>query len=352
MQSSTPEKKRYSLSIRIIAGVLAASLLLGLSANGFVRVRIQEGEQSEAATNYLVENTDYVSKGTQERLKEKLQTLTSPSVLEDYYRMAGTQIAEENYPDALESIEACMELDPKLDPALTQDLLMKQGCLLVLLEQYDRALTVLDEVSVLSPEYGEVYLVKAQIYAQRNQADLLAETLGAYLALVPGDAQIRLVLAQTWFSLERFQEAKEQYRILLEEDTPEERSQIQYLYALTEIQLGGFAEAEENLTAAGTQNPELEGLYYYLGVCQMAREAYQEAAENLTRSIESGSMAQLSYYSRGVCGLVLEDYDVMLALEDLQKAADYAGADVDPSISQQATTLLEQLLTIPEETIQ
>ncbi len=352
MQGSAPEKKRYSLSIRIIAGVLAASLLLGLSANGFVRVRIQEGESSEAATNYLVENTDYVSKGTQERLKEKLQTLTSPSVLEDYYRLAGTQIAEENYPAALESIEACIELDPQLDPALTLDLLMKQGCLLVLLEQYDRALTALETVSTLAPGYGEAYLVKAQIHAQRNEAVQLAETLDVYLSLAPEDSQIRLVLAQTWFSLEQFQKARTEYRTLLEAETLENRAQIQYLYALTEIQLGGFAEAEENLTAAGSQSPELEGLFYYLGVCQMAREAYQEAAENLTKSIEGGSMVQLSHYSRGVCGLVLEGYDVMLALEDLQKAADYAGADRDPSISQQADALLEQLLNIPKETIQ
>lgn len=350
VESTAPKKKRYSLSVRIIAGVLAVALLAGLAANGFIRVRIRGGDESGAATNYLVNNTDYVNEGSAQRFQEKLLTLSAPSELEDHYRMAGIQIAEEDYSAALESIETCISLDNKSDPDLSRDLLMKQGCLLVLLGQPDRALTVLKTVSGMAPGYGDVHLVMAQIYSQRGDNDLLAETLERYLTLVPGDVPIRVILAQTYFAMEDFSSAQTHYTAALEKkDALDDPGQIHYLAALTQIQLGLFDKAEENLLAAAESSPEQEGLFYYLGVCQMARGGYQEAVENLTISIDSGSMVQLSRYSRGVCGLMLEGYDLVIAVEDIQAAAEYAGEDVDTSVSQQAVQLLESLLTPPQE---
>lgn len=351
MENTVPKKQYYSTPLRIIAAVLTVALLLSMTANGLTRVRIRPGEKTEAATNYLVDNTGYVNEGRADRLQDKLQTFGEPTELEDYYRLAGTQIAEEDYSGALESIEACLARDPETDPALTQDLLMKKGCLMVLLENYPEALTALDQVIEMDPSHSDAFLVKAQIYAQQEDMLLLTQALEGYLNLCPEDGEIRLVLAQTYFTLEWFEMARDQYGLLQNDpNVLEEPGQIQYLYALTNIQLGDFVQAEESLLEALSLNEQLDGIYYYLGVCQMAREAYAEAVDNLTRSLEKGSMVQLSSYSRGVCGLVIPDYDLTVALTDLQSAAEYTKEDVDPAISKQAANLITQLTTPPEET--
>ncbi len=352
MESVTPQKRTYSPGIRVIAAVLAVVLLFSIAANGFTRVRIEPGEKTEAATNYLVDNTGYVNEGQLGRLEDKVQTLEAPVTLEDYYQLAGVQIAEENYAGALESISECIRLDTGVDPALTQDLLMKQGCLLVLLEDYDQALTVLNQVTQQDSAYADAYLVKAQIYAQQQEHGLLAEAMEMYLLLCPEDTELRLVLAQTYFTLEQFEDARQQYGILLEKpETLEDPGEVYFLRALTDIQLGDFASAETHLESVKALAPETDGLYYYLGVCQMSREDYPAAAETLTVSIERSSMVQLSLYSRGVCGLVIEGYDLNLVVSDLQQAAQYAQPDADPNISKQAEDLLTQLTTPQGETL-
>ncbi len=338
-------KKFYTRpEVRVIAGVLAFAMVLSLFASGFVHVRIKPGSSDKAATNYLVDNTQYVGLNTLERLQEKFQNLSGPVSLEDYYRLAGIQIAEKDYAGALGSIEKCIKLENGSSKELHLDLLLKHGCLLVLLERYDEALISLNQVLKEAPDTADAILVKAQIYATRQDINSLIPTLEQYLQIESGSTEIRLLLAQAMFSTEDFEGAAEQYLKLLEsEDKLEEPSKYHYLYGLTCIQLSDFLSAQEHLLIALDSGNSYDDIHYYIGLCYMSSGAYIEAIEYLNTAIENESMLQLSHYSRGISGLMIENYDAEIILGDLAFAAKYEGADADESISSQAAQLLKQL---------
>ena len=348
----TEKKKRFHtpLWFRITAGIVAFAILVSLVANAAVAVRIELGDDPEAAVSYLVGNTGYVNAGVVERLEDKVQTLSEPVTLEDYYRLAGTQIAQEDYQGALQSIEQCIQLEDGTDQALHIDLLMKKGCLLVMLGRDADALIPLDLVLGEVPGYADALLVKAQIYAQQQDMGALIPTLEAYLETNTHDHEIRKLLAQTMFSVENYTGARDQYRKLLELSAPEEdMTQIRYLHGLACVQTGDMQEAEESFLIALEKDASLDGIHYYIGVCQMSREAYAEAVDNLTVAVDSGSLIQLSRYSRGVCGLMIEGYDLELAVEDIVFAAEYDQPDADPAVTQQAADLLAYLISLAEQ---
>ncbi|MEA4933570.1 MAG: tetratricopeptide repeat protein [Lawsonibacter sp.] len=349
-ETKVPKKFHQKPRVRITAGILVAALLLSLGANAAVGIRIQPGDQTKAATNYLVDHTKYVIEGRLKRLQEKVRALQEPTKVEDYYRLAGTQIAQEDYTGALSSMEQCLSIYSGGDDALYLDLLMKRGCLLVLLGQDDEALQALDQALEQDQEQADAYLVKAQIYAQREETEPLALALEAYLELKPEDSQIRALLAQAMFTAEDYKGATEQYQEILNTAPPDaDLTETAYLYGLTSIQLGNFSTAEKSLKQALAKDNTLEGIYYYIGVCQMSRGDYAGAVSNMTASIQQNSLLQLSHYTRGVCRLMTEDYDYEVAVEDLQKAADYKGTDADQTVTQQAKDFLAELATAQEE---
>lgn len=333
------------LWVRITACVLSLALIVSLGVNALVAVKIQTAQAHEAATNYLVENTEYVSAELLERLGEKLRTLPEPMNIEDYYRLAGTQIAEEKYEEALFSIEKCIELfDDNQTDELWIDLLMKKGCLEVLTQRFDEAEDTLNAVLKADPEQKEVYLILAQIHAGYDDLDLLEEDLNNYLAKAKDDLQIRALLAQTLFAKEEYEAAGEQYLLILDsQGEGVDMAEMNYLYALTGIQLENYQIAKEHMEAAIQLDESKLDAYYYLGICNMAQEEYEKAVESFTKAIDGNSMMQLSYYSRGVCGLMIEEYDYQKALDDLKQTEVYNGADLDPEISAQAADLLAEL---------
>ena len=265
--------------------------------------------------------------------------------IEDYYRLAGTQIAEEKYEEALFSIEKCIELfDDNQTDELWIDLLMKKGCLEVLTQRFDKAEGTLNAVLQADPEQKEVYLILAQIHAGYDDLDLLEEDLNNYLAKAKDDLQIRALLAQTLFAKEEYEAAGEQYLLILDSQAEGvDMAEMNYLYALTGIQLENYQIAKEHMEAAIQLDESKLDAYYYLGICNMAQEEYEKAVESFTKAIDGNSMMQLSYYSRGVCGLMIEQYDYQKALDDLKQTEVYNGADLDPEISAQAADLLAEL---------
>lgn len=329
--------------VRITALILAVVMVFSIWANGAIQVQIQRSHEMDAATNYLVDNTDYVNEDELNRLQDKLLAYQQATELEDYYRLAGTQIAEESYTEALTSIDKCIELYPGGDDELYVDLLLKRACLLVLIAEEDEALIALDQVLLQKPDHADAHLIKAQIYAQRGTLEPLADALSAYLACRPEEHSIRLVYAQTLFELQRFEDALEEYTHLLSVETEQiGKNEIWYLLGLTYLQLSNYAEAEKALQQAKQGDASLDGLDYYIGICQMSRESYEEAVQSFTAAIEAESMLQHSRYSRGVCLLMLGSSD-SAALEDLTFASEYAQADADPGVKQQADDLLAQL---------
>ncbi len=316
----------------LIITLVGTGVLSSMAAVTIVR----SDEKKEAAVNYLVENVDYLRKSRVERMADILSTMGSKETIEDYYTLAATQIASEDYRAAAESISKCLQLHGKQNDELYLDLVMKQGCIFVMLADYNKALEYLDMALSVNPNYSDAHLIKAQIYSEKGDLNLLAKSLERYLDINPGDTEIRGLLAQTRFLQADYKEATTEYaRILQNKNDP----QILYLNGLTEIQLGEFVNAEKQLTQAINQDDSFEGIYYYRGVCRMSGEDYVGAISDFTASIDKNSMVQASYYTRGVCSLMTQNFNYDSVLSDLKTAE--AGPEAD--VAKQAKELLQKL---------
>ena len=344
---STGKQPVYKrLWFRATAFLLAVIMVFSIWAGGAIQIRIQAKSEQDAAGQYLINNTDYVQSGELGRLEEKVQTYFEPTTLEDYYRLAGTQIGAGEYEAALTNIGTCLELYPGNDETLYFDLLLKQGCLHVLLGQYEQAVASLEKVLLEDPEQADAYLVLAQIYSETGNYQGLIPVLGEYLKLKPEDTDIRVVLAQVLFQLGEYELAIAEYEQLRQMETMADAvGQLQFLEALGYIQLADYAAAKELLLNLPESEEGIEGSTYYLGVCYLSEEDYETAEIHFTSSLDAGEMVQLSSYSRAVSRLMKESFDYEGALADLEIAIAYAEPDLDPSITEQAQGLLDTILT-------
>lgn len=334
------------LWFRITAFLLAVVMVFSIWASGAIQVRIQARSEQDAAGQYLIDNTDYVQSGDLDRLGEKVQTYLKPKTLEDYYRLAGTQIGAGEHEAALGSVETCLTLYSGSDEALYLDLLLKRGCLHVLLGQYEQAVNALETVLLTDPQQADAYLVLAQIYSETGNYLGLLPVLGEYLKLRPDDRDIRVVLAQVLFQVGEYELAIEEYERLKQmEELSESQDQILFLEALAYIQMENYTAAREILVGLTDSQMELQGKDYYLGVCFLAEEDYEMGEIHFTASLDAGEMIQLASYSRAVCRLMKNDFDYDGALTDLQTAIAYTEADQDPAITEQAQGLLDTILT-------
>ncbi len=326
----------HKTSFRVIAGILVVAMVATMFLQSATLVAISRSDNmSDAAVNYLAENTEYVNKNRPQRVGEYLKTLGNKDTLEDYYRLASTQIAREEYNDALENIEKCISLYNNEGPELYEDLLLKRGCLQVMIGDYDAALKSLDLALARDPAAADIYLVKAQIHAQRQNMGALAQCLTEYLKLVPGDSSIRALLAQAQFTKGDYEAAAQQYAEILDK---EPNAEVEYLYGLNAVKDSDFATGEASLTSAIAKDDSFDGIYYYRGVCRMSLGNYPAAIEDLTVSIEKEDMLQASYYTRGVCLLMEKQYEK--GLTDVKYAAN---RNDNEEITKQAQLLMAEL---------
>lgn len=326
----------HKTSFRVIAGVLVVAMLVTMFLQSATLVAISRSNNiSDAAVNYLAENTEYVNKNRPQRVGEYLKTLGTKDTLEDYYRLASTQIAREEYNDALGNIEKCISLYNNEGHELYEDLLLKRSCLQVMIGDYDAALKSLDLALAMDPAAADIYLVKAQIYAQRQNMGALAGCLTEYLKLVPEDSSIRALLAQAQFTKGDYEAAAQQYAEILDK---EPNAEVEYLYGLNAVKNSDFAIGEASLTSAIAKDDSFDGIYYYRGVCRMSLGNYPAAIEDLTVSIEKEDMLQASYYTRGVCLLMEKQYEK--GLTDVKYAAN---RNDNEEITKQAQLLIAEL---------
>ena len=329
-------------SRKIIALTLAFVMFFSIAVSGLGILsrstinRTQAGSlDRSAALNYLAEKTGYAQQSFPRRIVEYVRTLAEPSALGDYYSLAGVQIAQENFSDALDSIERCLELYDNEGDELLADLWLKKGCLLVMLGRYEEALLALEMVVKIDGSIPEVYLVQAQVYAELEDAEQLIRSLEAYLVLRPDDEDVRSLLATMLVEVEDVDSMQTYIETYHE---PEPTVETEYLRGLFAIQEGDYESAVEILTSALMLDDSYEGIRYYRGICRLALQDYVGAAEDFSASIEYGSVVQASRYNRGIARILVDEYE--LGLEDVLLAAEM---NEDPAIKEQAQHFLGEV---------
>jgi len=328
-------KKIIALTLAFVMFFTIAVSGLGILSRSTINRTQASSPDWDAALKYLAEKTGYVQDPFPVRIVQYVRTWSEPSALGDFYSLAGVQIAQENFIDALYSIERCLELYDGEGDELLVDLWLKKGCLLVMLGRFEEALSALEMVVEIDGSIPEVYLVQAQIYAELESIELLVKSLEAYLILRPDDEDVKSLLATMLVEtedVERLQTYVETY------SEPEPTVESEFLRGLYAIQEGDYESAVELLTLALMLDDGYEGIRYYRGVSRLALQDYEGAAEDFTASIAYGAIVQASYYNRGIAMILSDEYE--LGLEDVLLASQM---DEDPAITEQAEHFLGEV---------
>jgi len=344
MEQALPQKQSPANHIwkRVIAAAVAVILLLNVLLASAIRVSIKRSDEADAAsaaTNYLADNTEYVSMSAGQRLETLIRQTEKDHAdsFEGHYEEASIAIARGDNEEALEEIEACLDIVTPVYGGY-EDLLMKKGCLLALLGEENRAKSVFSEVLERNPKNAEALLLQAQLYLQAADIGKAKELLSSYLKLKEGDANQLAVMAQLCYGTGDHEGALSYGRLSLEKG-PSEDGQLYrvmgYCAMLTE---DDFGEAREYLTKALELVGEDAEMRYYRGVCSLSFEEYESALQDFTAAIEGGMEEGLVYYNRAVCYLALEDLVPFRA--DLERVVEL---DDDAELKGIAQALLAEL---------
>ena len=214
MQTAVNERKTatpgiHAIWIRVAAGLLAAALVATLLLSNAIRIRIQRMEEANAAAaanNYLLENTEYVGLSAWERIQKVVRQMADQASLESHYEKASIAIAQGENETALYHINECLALVDESSEAY-EELKMKQGCLLALLEDYEQAQTVFDEVLRRAPGNADAWLLQAQLLLQKGDVTAAMEHLRRYISCAEETADQLSVMAQLCYGAGEYADA-------------------------------------------------------------------------------------------------------------------------------------------------
>ena len=353
-QQNQPKQPKRRVWVSIVAITLSlllvASIVLVDAAS--IRINTDTGTESQnAAAASLADNNDYIGQGELGRIGDVIASvLKTPQTLDDYYLMASMQIAQGKYREALTSIEQCFEAAPGSDTALMDDLWTKKGCLYAMLGDYDETLVCFANISDGGAGSADIVQIEAQIYIERGDLNSAVQCVGAYLAIAPDDADMRLLMAQIAYLMGDYETAAAQYTALIDaglgaggryhllrascreqlgmiEDAMSDYSQAAALgyedpglcwaqCAQCAYQLG----LAEDVLAYGAQAQQLgsdqvawDTLYEAMGVSALQLADYEQAVAYFTQGLEENESLTDAYYYRGVTYMALAQYEAAAA---------------------------------------
>ncbi len=386
METEKPKGlRRVPVGMRVGAAVMAVLMIASVFLYDAVRITLRkqadEANVAAAAGNYLLSSTEYVSESTLERAARAIgRVLNKPTTLSDYYNLASVKIAQTKYEDALPLIDVCIEIaegDPEqsVEASLYLDLLMKKGCLLALLGDYEEALVLFDRVLRLDPAQAQAELLKTQIYVEQGRTDEAIASLLNYIALEPQNVPMREALIRLYYLKNDFlstEAACGDYLALADDKS----GAIHFLRGSSRAQSGSYAGAVEDLLLAiqlgyeetvlcygqaaicsyllgdservlqyGQEAIKLDAaefdygmLYTYMGYASLQLGLFADAEVQFTSAVELGQAEAQMRYFRGVSRMAQEKTEA--AIEDFTAAID-GGEATAQSYFNRATCFLQ-----------
>lgn len=360
LSNSTKQKHKASWWTRALALTLALLMFGSILLIDAIQIKIQKQAEAEksaynAANNYLVDSTAYVSKSTLERAAQVIkEAVTKPKSLQDFYNLASEAIAKAEYEKALNCIDVCIEMAEaetvNAEAAIKVDLYMKKACILALLNDYNQALDFFDRVLEMDSTQYQAYLVKIQILAEQGKPDETIAAILSYLELKPYDYSVRLALIQLYYTQGRFAQAEAACSDYILETT-DDIATVYFMRGASRMQNGSFKLSMEDLILAaqngyvdaalcygqaaicayllekneevlslgaqaisiGSSQLDFGLLYSYMGYSSMLLEKYEDATEQFTKAMEFGQAQGQMLYYRGVSLMAREKIDDAIA---------------------------------------
>jgi len=318
-------KKRWAgiVAISLVIALIIAYIPLQEISRATIQ-RLQADEKNAAAANYLVDRTEYIHESDIARTGQMVASyLFGPTTLEDYYRLAGARIARENFPEALDYVEKCLELYTGMDSTILADLWLKKGCLYAILGNQQDALDSLDQALLANPNSPDAYLVKSQVYVEMEQNQQALDSMKRYFELVPESDDYRLTLAQLMLMQGDISTAQEQLTQLVDKGLAD--AQVFGLRGSCYFQTEVYNLAEMDFTRCIDLGSGTKDIYYYRGICRMMAENYMEAAADFDSAQVAGMEGTM--YLQALCRYQAGEYEKALPL--LANLLDNDGKDVN-----------------------
>lgn len=306
-----PEKKRrgYGLLLRLIALVLVVALFVGMTSVDFSLVRYQ-GTDQMAAAQYLMDQTTYLQENRFERLKSLLTQLDSYSI---NLQAAERAIGRSDYDRAASFLEKAIPLCQ--DDQEQAELYIRLGCVYMLAEQPEPALTAFDSGIQGKPEEAMPYLLRGQLRYQQGDLTGAAEDAGQYVDLGGAEAELLSVAASLCELGGDLEGALEALNRILGDSTPEasqaktlaERGRVKYL-------LGQVEEAVADIRQAKSLDENgLDGVHYAIvGMDAFQNEDYETSQQDFLKAARLSQQNNAEYYEQAIlCAYMVGDYQAV-----------------------------------------
>lgn len=162
----------------------------------------------------------------------------SPNSPDIHYFIGEIHRYQEEFQEALASYNSAIEIDDLFGPAYLGRALAQLG-----IDPESDVSEDLDEAAALSPDFGDVYLARADYLLGLEEPDIEAalEDLDLAEGILPESAQLPLIRAKAYILLEDYEEAKAQAEIALERDLTQ--LEVYYLLGISLLRLGETNEA-------------------------------------------------------------------------------------------------------------
>ena len=175
------------------------------------------------------------------------------------------------------------QLIKALKPLLTQftdddSLALAQVQLLAQSGEYDAALTALDTARAQVTQTAGTVLLETQILQNMGRADDAARAMRAGVKVFDTDPILRASLARLYISQDKFDDALEQYAILIAQDA--ENWEAVYAKALVHLEIEEYGEAESLFQRLIDSGERVDESRYYLATSFERQGQLERAIDN------------------------------------------------------------------------
>lgn len=175
------------------------------------------------------------------------------------------------------------QLIKALEPLFTQfpdddSLALTQVQLLAQSGEYDAALTALDTARAQVTQTAGTVLLETQILQNMGRADDAARVMRAGVKVFDTDPILRASLARLYISQDKFDDALEQYAILIAQDA--ENWEAVYAKALVHLEIEEYGEAESLFQRLIVSGERVDESRYYLATSFERQGQLERAIDN------------------------------------------------------------------------
>ena len=175
------------------------------------------------------------------------------------------------------------QLIKALEPLFTQfpdddSLALTQVQLLAQSGEYDAALTALDTARAQVTQTAGTVLLETQILQNMGRADDAARVMRAGVKVFDTDPILRASLARLYISQDKFDDALEQYTILIAQDA--ENWEAVYAKALVHLEIEEYGEAESLFQRLIVSGERVDESRYYLATSFERQGQLERAIDN------------------------------------------------------------------------